>query len=428
MEKLRMSFMKRLDTKNIQFQQEFKQLLAREEATNESVETTVREILKAVKNDGDKALLKYTAQFDGPITHLEIPTAQLELAWASIQPELQNSLQQAATRIRQFHEKQLQTSWQYQDKYGSTLGQRVTPLEKVGLYVPGGKAAYPSSVLMNAIPAKIAGVKELIMVSPTTNPVILAAAYIAKVDRVFKMGGAQAVGALAYGTQTIPKVDKIVGPGNAYVTAAKKEVFGTVGIDMLAGPSEVVIIADGSVDPVWAAYDLMAQAEHDEEAQSILLSPDESYLEKVNEQVEQLILKLERKNIIAASLKNKGALILVKDLAEAVELANQIAPEHLELLVKNPENLNITNAGAIFLGPYSAESLGDYCAGPNHVLPTSGNARFASPLSVTDFQKKTSIIQISEMGAKQLGPIAATLAVEEGLTAHALSAKCRLNQ
>ncbi|MBI4357628.1 MAG: histidinol dehydrogenase [Gammaproteobacteria bacterium] len=429
---------KRLDTKNKAFQQELQKLHRKSFLENEALDNTVLSILKRVKAEGDKALLKYTALFDGYTfknsTELEIPHERLKKSWEALPQALKNTLKAVAKRIQVFHEKNLPTSWRYKDEYGSILGQQITPIEKVGLYVPGGKASYPSSILMNTIPAKIAGVKEIIMATPPSNnyplrvsSIVLATAYLAEVDQLFTLGGAHAIAALAFGTATVPAVDKIVGPGNAYVTSAKKHVFGRVGIDMLAGPSEVVVIADGSVSPTWVVYDLMAQAEHDAEAKSLLLCPQASYCDEVASLIEELVPKANRREIIQKSFQNQGALITVKTLEEAIELSNQIAPEHLELLVKDPDRLLpfIQNAGAIFMGAYSAETFGDYSAGPNHVLPTNGTARFASPLCVMDFQKRSSVVRISEKGASCLGPLTAQLAKEEGLFAHAAAAHVR---
>jgi histidinol dehydrogenase len=366
------------------------------------------------------------------VRELELPRAELDRALASLPQADRQALEQAAQRIRAYHEKQLQPSWQYTEADGTVLGQKITPLDRVGLYVPGGKAAYPSSLLMNAIPAKVAGVGELIMTTPTPNgvknPLVLAAAALAGVDRVFTIGGAQAVAALAYGTAVIPQVDKIIGPGNAYVAAAKRRVFGVVGIDMVAGPSEILVICDGTTDPDWIAMDLFSQAEHDEVAQAILLSPDRAFIDRVAASIDKLIGAMPRRAVIAASLKNRGALIQVRGLDEACTIANEIAPEHLELSVENPEVWvdKIKHAGAIFLGRYSSEALGDYCAGPNHVLPTSRSARFSSPLGVYDFQKRSSIINVSRQGAQVLGKIACVLAQGEGLPAHAQSARYRM--
>ena len=427
---------RRMSSRDPEFLATLDALLAFDNSTDEAIERTVAEVLSNVRTVGDAAVLDYTCRFDKltatAMAALELPLAELASAFAGLPQVQRTALEQAAERIRIYHERQKIESWEYTEADGTRLGQKVTPLDRVGLYVPGGKAAYPSSVLMNAIPAKVAGVKELIMVVPTPcgqkNALVLAAAHLAGVDRVFTIGGAQAVAALAYGTQTIPQVDKIVGPGNAYVASAKRRVFGTVGIDMVAGPSEVLVIADGSGDPDWTAIDLFAQAEHDELAQSILLCPDAAYLDRVQASIEKLLPTMPRKDTIAASLSGRGALILVTDLDEACVIANRIAPEHLELSVAEPRALldKIRHAGAIFMGHHCSESLGDYCAGPNHVLPTSRSARFSSPLGVYDFQKRSSIIEISAAGAQTLGPIAATLAHGEGLTAHARAAELRI--
>lgn len=426
----------RLDSGAADFAARLKTLLAFESEQDDSIERTVADILRDVKARGDAAVLDYTNRFDRlnatSLTALELPHSELQAALAALPAEQRAALEAAAQRIRTFHEKQKGEGWRYTEVDGTELGQMVTPLDRVGLYVPGGKAAYPSSVLMNAIPAKVAGVGELVMVVPTPggekNQLVLAAAALAGVDRIFTIGGAQAVAALAYGTETIPQVDKIVGPGNAYVAAAKRRVFGTVGIDMIAGPSEILIIADGSTDPDWVAMDLFSQAEHDELAQSILLCPDAAYIERVAAAIDKLLPSMPRQTVIQTSLDNRGALIKVRDLDEAVVIANRIAPEHLELSLADPDPLvaKIHHAGAIFIGPYTSESLGDYCAGPNHVLPTSGSARFSSPLGVYDFQKRTSLIKVSRQGAQTLGRIASTLAHGEGLPAHAKSAEFRL--
>jgi histidinol dehydrogenase len=427
---------RRLSTRDPEFLATLDALLAFDNSTDEAIEKTVAEILANVRTLGDAAVLDYTRRFDKcdatTMAQLELPKAELEAAFAGLPAAQRTALEAAAVRVKSYHERQKLESWEYQEADGTRLGQKVTPLDRVGLYVPGGKAAYPSSVLMNAMPAKVAGVRELIMVVPTPrgekNALVLAAAHLAGVDRVFCIGGAQAVAALAYGTQTIPQVDKIVGPGNAYVASAKRRVFGTVGIDMVAGPSEVLVISDGAGDPDWTAIDLFAQAEHDELAQSILLCPDAAYLDRVAASIEKLLPTMPRKEVIAASLSGRGALIHVSSLDEACVIANRIAPEHLELSVDDPRALlpRIRHAGAIFMGHYASESLGDYCAGPNHVLPTSRSARFSSPLGVYDFQKRSSIIEVSEAGAQTLGPIAATLAHGEGLTAHARAAELRL--
>jgi histidinol dehydrogenase len=429
--------LRRLSTTQADFQPQLKALLAFETAQDESVDIVVAKILADVKAHGDDAVLEYTRKFDhlsvNTVAELEMPKARMSAALASVPTVQRDALEQAADRIRVFHEKQFQPSWAYTEADGTVLGQQVTPLDRAGLYVPGGKAAYPSSVLMNAVAAKVAGVGELIMVTPTpkgvVNDLVLAAASLAGVDRVFTIGGAQAVGALAYGTKTIPAVDKIVGPGNAYVAAAKRRVFGVVGIDMVAGPSEILVICDGKTDPDWIAMDLFSQAEHDEIAQAILLCPDAAYLDKVAASIEKLLPAMPRKDIIAASLENRGALIQVKNLDEACELCNQIAPEHMELSVEDPDKLlnKIKHVGAIFMGRFSSEALGDYCAGPNHVLPTSRTARFSSPLGVYDFQKRSSIIHVSREGAQTLGKIASTLAQGEGLDAHARSAEFRFD-
>ena len=428
----------RLSTRELDFDARLARLTAFDAAQDEAVERTVAEILAAVKSRGDAAVLEYTARFDGvsaaTLGELELPRAELARARDALPAAERDALEQAAARVRTYHDKQLAQSWQYTEADGTVLGQKVTPLERVGLYVPGGKAAYPSSVLMNALPAKVAGVGELIMVVPTPrgekSELVMAAAAIAGVDRVFTIGGAQAVGALAYGTQTLAQVDKIVGPGNAYVAAAKRRVFGVVGIDMVAGPSEILVICDGSVEPDWIAMDLFSQAEHDEVAQAILVAPDAAYIEAVAQSITRLLPQMQRREVIAASLKSRGALIQVRSLEEACSIANRIAPEHLELAVAKPEQLldHIRHAGAIFLGRYSSEAIGDYCAGPNHVLPTSRSARFSSPLGVYDFQKRSSLIGVSRAGAQTLGRIAATLAHGEGLSAHARSAEFRIDE
>ena len=399
-------------------------------ARDDAVEESVRAILADVRSRGDAALLEYARRFDrataGTVRELDL-SARLPSAINALPPVERDALRAAHERIRAFHERQLQTSWDFREADGTRLGQRVSPLERVGLYVPGGKAAYPSSVLMNAVPAKVAGVRELIMVSPNPNPTVLAAAALAGVDRVLALGGAHAVAALAYGTESIARVDKIVGPGNVYVAEAKRQVFGEVGIDMLAGPSEILVISDGAAPADWLAMDLFSQAEHDEAAQAMLLSPDAHHLDAVAASIERLLGAMPRKDVIAASLEKRGALILTRDLDEACAIANRIAPEHLELVVAEPERWlpRIANAGAIFLGRYSSEALGDYCAGPNHVLPTAGSARFSSPLGVYDFQKRTSIIEVSQAAAARLGRVAATLADAEGLPAHARAARMR---
>ena len=427
---------KRYSTTDAGFDAALKQLLAFEGAQDDKIDAVVAGILNDVKTRGDAAVLEYTQRFDrlqaDSMGALELPQAELQAALAQLPGAQRDALQQAADRVRVYHEKQLMQSWSYTEADGTMLGQQVTALDRVGLYVPGGKAAYPSSVLMNAIPAKVAGVKELIMVVPTPggekNPLVLAAAAVCGVDRVFCIGGAQAVGALAYGTQTVPQVDKIVGPGNAYVAAAKRRVFGVVGIDMVAGPSEILVICDGKTDPDWVAMDLFSQAEHDELAQAILLAPDAAFLDRVQASIDKLIQEMPRAEIIRTALENRGALIQVRDLDEAAEIANYISPEHLELSVEDPVALTrqIKHAGAIFMGRQTCEALGDYCAGPNHVLPTSRTARFSSPLGVYDFQKRSSLIMVSEAGAQTLGKIASTLAYGEGLQAHARSAEYRL--
>ncbi len=425
----------RLDSTAADFADRLRTLLAHEPEEDERIAQTVAEIVAAVRVRGDAALIEYTRRFDrvevSDAAALEIPATELGSALAGLDPEIRQSLEAAAARVRAFHERQLATSWSLEEADGTRLGQRVTPLDRVGIYVPGGRAAYPSSVLMNAVPARVAGVGEIIMVVPTPdgvrNQAVLAAAAIAGVDRVFAVGGAQAVAALAYGTATVPGVDKIVGPGNAYVAEAKRRVFGKVGIDMIAGPSEIVVICDGHTAPDWIAMDMFAQAEHDELAQAILLSPSAEFLNALEESIGRLLATMPRRAVIARSLADRGALIKVRDLAEACEVANQIAPEHLEISAQDAPRWaeRIRHAGAIFLGEYSSESLGDYCAGPNHVLPTMRTARFSSPLGVYDFQKRTSIIEVSRAGARTLGKVAALLARAEGLEAHARSAELR---
>ena len=426
----------RLSSRDANFNATLKALLAFETAQDDSVDLVVAGILKDVKTRGDAAVLEYTNKFDktnaSNLADLEIKKPELNAALDALPANNHVALRVAAERVRSYHEKQVMQSWHYTEADGTLLGQQVTPLDRVGLYVPGGKAAYPSSVLMNAIPAKVAGVGELIMVVPTPNgernQLVLAAAAIAGVDRVFCIGGAQAVGALAYGTQTVPQVDKITGPGNAYVAAAKRRVFGVVGIDMVAGPSEILVICDGKTNPDWIAMDLFSQAEHDELAQAILLSPDADFLDAVAASMQKLLTEMPRKDIISTSITNRGALIHVKSLDEAIEISNYIAPEHLELSIENPLEVSkkITHAGAIFMGRDTCEALGDYCAGPNHVLPTSRTARFSSPLGVYDFQKRSSLIMVSPAGAQTLGKIASTLAYGESLQAHARSAEYRL--
>ena len=419
------------------FDAELAALTALEASQDASLERAVADIVQDVRNRGDAAVIEYTRRFDrldvAAMSALELPLAEARRALGVIGEPERKALEHAAERIRAYHERQVAASWQYTEADGTVLGQRITPLDRVGLYVPGGKASYPSSLLMNAVPARVAGVAEVVMVVPTPggerNPLVLAAAAIAGVDRIFTIGGAQAVAALAHGTQTVPAVDKIVGPGNAWVAAAKRRVFGTVGIDMIAGPSEIVVICDGGTDPDWIAMDLFSQAEHDEVAQAILICPKVDYLERVQASIDRLLQEMPRRDVIAASLNNRGALIQVRDMAEACEISNRIAPEHLELSVEDPDAVmaHIRHAGAIFLGRYSSESLGDYCAGPNHVLPTSRTARFSSPLGVYDFQKRSSIISVSREGANRLGRIAATLANGEGLQAHARSASMRVD-
>ena len=426
----------RLDSAAADFSQQLDRLLAFSVETDSAVQFAVAEILAAVRSRGDAAVLEYTARFDRlqatSVAELEIPAERLAAARQALPQHIERALTTAAERIRRYHEYQLTQSWTYTEADGTLLGQQVTPLDRVGLYVPGGKAAYPSSVLMNAIPAKVAGVRELIMVVPTPdgvqNDLVLAAAAIAGVDRVFTIGGAQAVAALAYGTETVPQVDKIVGPGNAYVAEAKRRVFGVVGIDMIAGPSEILVICDGQTNPEWIAMDLFSQAEHDELAQSILVSPDAAFLDAVEAAIARLLPTLPRQAVIAQSLATRGGLIRCRDLAEAAAIANRIAPEHLELSVEDPQALlpSIRHAGAIFLGRYTCEALGDYCAGPNHVLPTARTARFSSPLGVYDFQKRSSLIQVSREGARTLGELAAALAYGEGLQAHGRSAEYRI--
>ena len=427
---------RRLSTSDAGFRQALETLLAWESLSDDTVTATVRDILDEVRRRGDAALIEYTNRFDArriaAREELEIPSSRLQAARERITPAHRAALELAADRLRSYAERQKMESWSFTESDGTRLGQQVSPLDRVGLYVPGGKAAYPSSVLMNAIPAKVAGVPELIMVVPSpggeVNELVLAAAAVSGVDRVFAIGGAQAVAALAYGTETVPAVDKIVGPGNIYVATAKRMVFGRVGIDMIAGPSEILIICDGQTDPDWIAMDLFSQAEHDEDAQSILISPDQGFLDRVQTRMEQLLPGMERADIIHASLTSRGALIDVRDLDEAAEVANFVAAEHLELSVEDPAALarQIRHAGAIFMGRYTAEALGDYCAGPNHVLPTARTARFSSPLGVYDFQKRSSLIQCSASGASELGKTAAVLARGEGLSAHARSAEYRI--
>ena len=434
-----------LRTTAADFEAEFQRVLHWSAETDRDIETRVAAILADVQRRGDAAVLEYTARFDGlqaaTMAELELKPADFAAAFEAITPAQRDALQQAAARIRSYHDA-CGRSWSYRDADGTLLGQKVTPLDRVGIYVPGGKAAYPSSLLMNAVPAHVAGVGEIVMVVPTPardkgaglprlverNALVLAAAHVAGVTRAFTIGGAQAIAALAYGTATVPKVDKITGPGNAYVASAKKHVFGTVGIDMIAGPSEILVLADGSAPADWIAMDLFSQAEHDELAQSILLSPDAAYVERVRAEMERLLPGMPRRDVIRASLEGRGALIVTRSMQEACELSNRIAPEHLEVASRDPQRWEplLRHAGAIFLGAYTSESLGDYCAGPNHVLPTSGTARFSSPLGVYDFQKRSSLIEVSEAGAQTLGLIAAELAYGEGLQAHAQAAEFRL--
>ena len=430
----------RLKTTDSDFESAFQKRLHWSADEDAAIESRVADILADVQTRGDAAVLEYTQRFDGlnadSMQQLVLTQAELKAAFEGLPVVQKEALQAAAKRVRSYHEAQKKASgesWSYKDEDGTLLGQKVTPLDRVGIYVPGGKAAYPSSVLMNAIPAHVAGVAEIIMVVPTPqgvkNPLVLAAAYVAGVSRAFTIGGAQAVAALAYGTATVPKVDKITGPGNAYVASAKKRVFGTVGIDMIAGPSEILVLADGSTPPEWVAMDLFSQAEHDELAQSILLCPDADYIEKVQAAIDQLLPTLPRAEIIAKSMNDRGALIQTRSMQEACAISNRIAPEHLEVSSRNPHEWEplLKHAGAIFLGAFTSESLGDYCAGPNHVLPTSGTARFSSPLGVYDFQKRSSLIEVSEKGAQSLGKIAAELAYGEGLQAHARAAELRMN-
>lgn len=433
---------KRLNSKDVGFREALLSSLSLPMADDEAIDSAVVKILATVKEKGDEAVLAFTKQFDRleveNVAKLEIPRKDLEQAYSSLSAEQKNALDIAAQRVRAYHEKQKIEagchSWEYEEVDGTRLGQKVTPLDRVGIYVPGGKAAYPSSVLMNAIPAKVAGVAEVMMVVPTPdgarNPLVLAAAHLAGVDRVFTIGGAQAVAALAYGTKTIPSVDKIVGPGNAYVAAAKRRVFGIVGIDMIAGPSEILVLCDGSSNPDWIAMDLFSQAEHDEQAQSILLCPDAAFIEKVQASINKLLPEMPRAKVIATSLANRALLIQVQDMEEACEIANAIAAEHLEICTLDPRNwaAKIRHAGAIFMGNYTSESLGDYCAGPNHVLPTARTARFSSPLGVYDFIKRSSMIEVSEAGAQTLGTVASILAHGEGLQAHARAAEMRLKK
>ena len=433
---------KRLNSQDAGFKETLLSSLSLPMADDEAIDSAVAKILLAVKEKGDEAVLDFTKQFDRlnatQVSELEISRQDLEQAYKTLSAEQKNALDIAAQRVRAYHEKQKIEagchSWGYEESDGTRLGQKVTPLDRVGIYVPGGKAAYPSSVLMNAIPAKVAGVDQVMMVVPTPdgarNPLVLAAAYLAGVDRVFTIGGAQAVGALAYGTKTIPAVDKIVGPGNAYVAAAKRRVFGIVGIDMIAGPSEILVLCDGSSNPDWVAMDLFSQAEHDEQAQSILLCPDVAFIEQVQASINKLLPEMSRAKVIEISLVNRALLIQVKSMDEACEIANAIAAEHLEICAAEPRKWaeKIRHAGAIFMGNYTSESLGDYCAGPNHVLPTARTARFSSPLGVYDFIKRSSMIEVSEAGAQTLGAVASTLAHGEGLQAHARAAEMRLKR
>jgi histidinol dehydrogenase len=431
-----MMTIRRLASTQPDFDARLRELVRFESAQDAAVEGAVAEIIADIKARGDAALLDHTRRLDrleaASVAALEVTAAEARAALERIPASTRHALETAAARVSAYHEKQLAASWSYRDADGTELGQRVTALDRVGIYVPGGKAAYPSTVIMNALPARVAGVGEIIMVVPAPggerSDLVLAAASLCGVARLFTIGGAQAIAALAYGTETVPAVDKIVGPGNAYVAAAKRRVFGIVGIDLIAGPSEVVVVCDGSADPDWVAMDLFAQAEHDELAQAILITPDTRFLEAVAASIERQLARMPRRDVIAAALRNRGALIAVRDLGEACEVVNRIAPEHLELAVRDPDALlpAIRHAGAIFLGPYSSEALGDYCAGPNHVLPTSRTARFSSPLGVYDFQKRSSVIRISKEAARELGAIAAELARGEGLTAHAMSAEYRM--
>ncbi|MBL0089451.1 MAG: histidinol dehydrogenase [Ideonella sp.] len=430
-----------LDTASLDFEDQFQRVLHWSAETDHAIEQRVAEILADVRTRGDTAVLEYTARFDhltaASVAALELTRDELKGAFDAITAAQRDALQAAAIRVRSYHERQLQAcglSWHYRDDDGTLLGQKVTPLDRVGIYVPGGKATYPSSVLMNALPAHVAGVGEIIMVVPTPrgekNAMVLAAAYVAGVTRAFTIGGAQAVGALAYGTASVPRVDKVTGPGNAYVASAKRRVFGQVGIDMIAGPSEILVLADGSTPPDWVAMDLFSQAEHDELAQSILLCPNADYLAEVKASIDRLLPEMPRREVIRASLEGRGALIQTRSMDEACAISNRIAPEHLEVSSIDPHRWEplLRHAGAIFLGAFTSESLGDYCAGPNHVLPTSGTARFSSPLGVYDFQKRSSLIEVSEAGAQALGPIAAELAYGEGLQAHARAAELRMKK
>ncbi|MDC0181563.1 histidinol dehydrogenase [Candidatus Thioglobus sp.] len=428
----------KFSTQDRDFDSKLNSLIAWESSSNEEVSRSVEKIIAGIKQNGDASVIDYTNKFDSvkveSISELIVSKERLKESFDNLAIEQKNALLTAAERIKSYHQNQVQESWSYLEDDGSMLGQKITPLERAGLYVPGGKAAYPSSVLMNSIPAKVAGVEDLIMVVPTPNGVInelvLAAAHVAEVDLVLTIGGAQAIAALAYGTESIPKVDKIVGPGNIYVATAKRQVFGQVGIDMIAGPSEILIICDGRTNPDWVAMDLFSQAEHDEDAQAILLCPDEDFIKEVEMSISKLLPTMEREQIIKTSLKNRGALILTQDIDDAVKISNRIAPEHLELSVEDPESIldDIKHAGAIFMGKYSSEALGDYCAGTNHVLPTSSTARFSSPLGVYDFTKRSSIVMASKEGAKKLGETASVLAFGEGLQAHAKSALYRTDK
>ena len=432
---------RRLSTNEPGFSENLERLLAYDADVDAEVETSVAAVLADVRARGDAAVLEYTRRWDGvdaaSLAELEVAPAQARAAFDGLPFAQRAALESAAARIRAFHERQLEVagkSWSYRDADGSLLGQKVTPIDRVGIYVPGGKAAYPSSVLMNAVPARVAGVGEIVMVAPmpggVRNALVLASAAVSDVDRIFAIGGAQAIGALAYGTATIPAVHKITGPGNAYVASAKRRVFGKVGIDMIAGPSEILVLADGTTPPDWVAMDLFSQAEHDEMAQSILLCPDAAYLDRVLAAMERLLPTMPRRDVIRASLEGRGALVLTRSMEEACEISNKIAPEHLEVSASDPHRWEplLRHAGAIFLGAFTSESLGDYCAGPNHVLPTSGTARFSSPLGVYDFQKRTSVIEVSERGAAVLGPIAVELATGEGLHAHAAAAEVRIKK
>ena len=427
---------RKLSTTDVDFDAQLEQLLAWESVSDDAVNDVVKQVIADIRSRGDLALMDFTNRFDGweakAPSDLAIPVERLKQAWEGLSAEQQQALQHAADRVKAYAEHQKMDSWQYTEADGTVLGQKVTPLDRVGLYVPGGKAAYPSSVLMNALPAKVAGVKELVMVVPTprgeVNELVLAAAHVCGVDKVFAVGGAQAVAALAYGTESVPPVDKIVGPGNIYVATAKRTVFGQVGIDMIAGPSEILVICDGQTDPDWVAMDLFSQAEHDEDAQSILLCPDADYLKQVEASIEKLLPTMQRREIIETALRARGALIQCRDMDEAAKVSNFISPEHLELSVAEPDKYvdKIKHAGAIFMGRHTCESLGDYCAGPNHVLPTSRTARFSSPLGVYDFQKRSSLIMVSDEGSQTLGRTASILARGEGLEAHARSAEYRL--